>query len=155
MPPTPLPPNDHIVRYARKRLLLRDENEAVVGVLPQAFELRDSERYLSVTWLQYFSNDYELGLADAAAAIGRQLKVKPNDGFTTGCVRTVKDICAKCDARVRILHEPSRANKGYSAWRGIPRDNQDLFNLLASDAFVDTRLASSIAKPSAPVSQNP
>jgi hypothetical protein len=147
MPPTPLPPDDHIVRYARKRVLIHDENANVIGVFPEAFALRDGENYLSVTWLQHFSKNYEQGLMAAAAAIGRQLIVKPRDGFTVGCVGKVRDICAKSSVRVRILYEPCDANEGYSAWRGMPRDNQDLFNLLATDAFVDTRVASAIPSP--------
>lgn len=124
-----------------------DEQGNVIGVFPEAFALRDGEKYLSVTWLQFFSEDFEQGLVAAATAIRRQLDVRPRDGFTVGCVGAVREICIRSSVRVRILHEPCDVNEGYSAWRGMPSDNQDLFNLLAADAFVDTRPASAVPTP--------
>ena len=148
MPPTPLPSDDHIVRYARKRVLIWDDDENVLGVFPQAFELRENETYLSVTWLQYFSADYEHGLIESAAAVRRQLEVKPRDGFTTGCVGTVQEKCNALNVRVRILHEPvAPENEGHSAWRGVPRDNDDLLALMAAEVFTDTRAARDVPAP--------
>lgn len=145
MPPTPLPQDDHIVRYAKKRVLIRDDDENVVGVFPAAFELRDGETYLSVTWLEFFSREYGQGLIEAAGAIRRQLTVRPRDGFTTGPVSAAREMCDRCNVRVRILHEPVLPeNEGHSAWRGLPRDNSDLLDLLATEAFSDTREASSV-----------
>src|SRR5689334_9340834 len=101
MPKPSLPPDEHVVRYVRKRLLRRDENDAVIGVLPQAFEHRDGEEYLSVTWLQHFSRVYEEGLKGSAAAIRRQLSVKGGDGFTVGQVGEVTAVCDSRGCRVR------------------------------------------------------
>lgn len=145
-----LPPSDHVVRYVRKRLLRRDDKDTVIGVLPQAFQLRDGESYLSVTWVEHFSQVYDVGFCNAAAAIGRQLTVKGNDGFTAGQVGGISDLCDKVEIRVRLLHEPEPPeNTGHSAIRGLPRDNMDLLALLADDVFVDTRLAHLILAPPA------
>jgi hypothetical protein len=54
-----LPDEDHVVRYVPWGRLRRDEDENVLGFLPQAFQLRQEEDYLSVNWLQYYDGDPE------------------------------------------------------------------------------------------------
>ena len=147
MPPTKLPAEDHVVRYVRKRQLRRDSDGNVIGVLPDVFNRREGEGYLSVTWLEHFSPDYETGLRAGAAAIGRQLEVKRRDGFTVGNVGTVSEICESFDVRVRLLHEEEVENTGHSAIRGLPRDHIELFEMLAADGFTDTRVAELIPAP--------
>jgi hypothetical protein len=141
---TKLPAEDHVVRYVRKRQLRRDSDGNVIGVLPDAFNRREHEEYLSSTWLEHFSRDYEKGLSAAAAAIRQQLEVKPRDGFTVGNVGKIVEICQGFDVRVRLLHEGKLENSGYCAIRGIPRDRMELFEMLAVDAFADTRVADTI-----------
>lgn len=142
-----LPDADDVVRHVRKRLLRRDEDGNVLGALPEAFQLREAEEYLSITWLQHFSSDYEIGLIAAAQAITNQLGVKKGDAFTTGCVGKVKELCKQRDIRVRILHEgKNKKNPGYSSLRGLPRDNLDLLMLLAEDVFRDTRPAAAVIR---------
>ncbi len=117
----------------------------MLGILPQALELRAEEAYLSVTWLEHFDPQYERGLIQAAEAIRRQLIVKGNDGFSTTEVGGFCDICERFDEKVRVRHEPvSDENTGHVAIRRFPRDNLELLHLLASDAFVDTRVASHV-----------
>ena len=137
--PTPIPPDNNVVRYVRKRLLRRDETGRITGVLPQAFELREGEIYLSTTWLEHISNNYEAGFRDAANAVRSQLNVKPKDGFSAGCVEEIHSACRQQGARVRILHEPSSSNPGYSAIRQFPGDNYELCGVLADSVFRDTR----------------
>ena len=145
MPPAKVPNDSHVMRYVRKRQLRRDENGNVLGILPQALELRDGEAYLSVTWLEHFDTQYERGFIKAAEAIRRQLTVKDNDGFSTTEVGHFCDICEKFDEKVRVLHEPIKyVNTGHVAIRRFPEYNLELLDLLASDAFVDTRVASRV-----------
>jgi hypothetical protein len=145
--PTKLPTEDHVLRYVRKNRLRRDDSGNVIGVLPQAFEQRETETYLSVTWMEHFCLEYEAGLTAAAAAIRRQLAVKPHDGFTAGNVGKIIEVCESADVRARILHEEEPENTGHSAIRGIPRDHLELFELLAADAFTDTRIAAEVPPP--------
>jgi hypothetical protein len=134
------------MRYVRKRQLRRDESGNALGILPQALELRDGEEYLSVTWLEHFDPEYEQGLVQAAEAIRRQLGVKPKDGFSITDVEGFCDICEKFDKKVRVLHEPiNPENTGHVAIRKFPRNEVGLLDLLASEAFVDTRVASQVA----------
>ena len=145
MPPAKIPNDSHVMRYVRKRLLRRDENGNVLGILPQALNLKEGEAYLSVTSLEHFDPQYERGLIQAAEAIRRQLTVKGNDGFSTTEVGDFCDICERFDEKIRVLHEPvNDENTGHVAIRRFPRNNLELFDLLASDAFVDTRVASHV-----------
>src|SRR5271169_6779329 len=87
-----LPDEDHVIRYVPWTRLLKDEDENVIGFLPQAFQLRADEDYLSVNWLQYYDGDREAQIrlsvwairstfekslgAKSAFAIGNVAKVK-------------------------------------------------------------------------------
>jgi len=145
MPKPHLPPDEHVVRYVRKGRLRRDEDDNVIGVLPQAFQHREGESYLSVTWLQHFSAIYEDGLKQSVAAIRRQLTVKGGDGFTLGQVDHISSTCARRDCKVRILHEPVvPLNTGHCAWRGLSGDDLQLLQILADEVFVDTRRADTV-----------
>jgi hypothetical protein len=146
--PTKLPLEDHVVRFVPKNRLRKDADGNVMGVLPQAFQRRDSEQYLSGTWLEHFATDYEQGLIGSAAAIRRQLTVKPRDGFTVGGFGDVIRICDGLGVRVRTLHEPVHPeNTGHCAMRGLPRDDLELFSLLADDVLTDTRVAAAVPAP--------
>jgi hypothetical protein len=147
MTATKLPPDDHVVRYVRKRLLRKDEDGNLLGVLPQAFEHKEKESYLSVTWLEHFVSEYEQALVEATTAIRRQLTVKPKDGFTTGRVGRICDICELHDVRVRVLREPVAENTGHSALRGLRHCSSELLDMLAAEAFTDTRVAAEVAPP--------
>jgi hypothetical protein len=84
-------------------------------------------------------------LIEAAEAIRRQLIVKRNDGFSITKVERFCDICGKYDQKVRVLHEPiNPENTGHVAIRRFPKDDLKLLDLLASEAFVDTRVASHV-----------
>jgi hypothetical protein len=113
---TKLPVEDHVVRYVPKPRLRRDEDGNVIGVLPQAFERREDEDYLSVTWLEHFCSEYEAGLRAASAAIRRQLKVKPRDGFTVGNVGKIVEVCESVEVRIRLLHEEEPENARCHTW---------------------------------------
>ena len=117
----------------------------MLGALPQAFQRREGEEYLSVTWLEHFAPDYEDGLIAATAAIRSQLTVKRRDGFAVGGVGKIAETCESVDVSVRVLHEPEPPkNTGHSAMRGIPRENLQLLALLADEVFIDTRVAAAI-----------
>ena len=145
MPQAPLPDDDHVIRYVRKRALRRDEDDNVIGILPDALRHREGETYLSATWIENFDSDYEAGLKQAADAIRRQLTVKPRDGFAAGKVEDIREVCSSFDTRVRILHEPlPPTNTGYCAIRGLREAELDLLDALASEAFIDTRVSKDI-----------
>lgn len=120
----------------------------MLGIFPQALEHRVGESYLSVTWIEHSSDDYEEGFSEAAMAIGRQLGVKKSDGFSAARVKVIGEICRGSGVRVRVTHEPVRPkNEGHCALRGLQGADHGLLDLLAADAFVDTRLDREIPRP--------
>ena len=136
-----VPEAGNITRFVPKRLLRRDEDGNVLGIVWQALEHRDGEGYLSVTWVEHFDAEYEKGLINSAAAIGRQLTVKKKDGFSTSNVGDFLRISGLRGAPVRIIHEPVELNEGHAAIRRLPKEDVELLAQLAADAFFDTRLA--------------
>ena len=143
--PDKIPESDHVTRYVKKRNLRRDEFDNVIGILHQALEHREDETYLSVTWVEHFDVEYETGFLKAAEAISRQLTVKKKDGFSTAQVQQFFNLCAQKGAKVRILHEADNDNNtGHAAIRRLPREDIELLDLLAAEAFLDTRVAEDI-----------
>lgn len=53
-----LPDGDHIMRHIPWSKLRKDENDNVLGFLPQAFQLRPQENSLSVNWLEFFDGNH-------------------------------------------------------------------------------------------------
>lgn len=145
MSPSPLPDVSHVVRYVKKKLLRRDSEGTVIGVLPQAFEHREGETYLSVTWIEFYDADYEQGLSKSAEAMRLDLKVKERDGFSVGNVGNLRSVCSELKTRVRVLHEPNPPNNlGHSALRGLQQADDLLRDAIAGDVFVDTRQSMAI-----------
>jgi hypothetical protein len=64
-----------------------------------------------------------------------------------GNVGKIVETCENFDGKVRLLHETKAENTGYCAIRGIPRDHIELFEMLATDVFTDTRIADTIPAP--------
>jgi hypothetical protein len=134
-----LPDEDHVIRYVSWARLRKDEDENVLGFLPQAFELRDDETYLSVNWVEYHEGDREAQVRLSIWAIRDSFK-KPlgaKSAFAIGQVAKVKEICQAAGSRVRVVHEPEGDNPGHSAIRQMARDNQGLLDALAADAFAE------------------
>ena len=48
-----IPPSHRIARHVPWARLLRDGDDNILGVLPQAYQLREDEEYLSVNWLEF------------------------------------------------------------------------------------------------------
>jgi hypothetical protein len=103
-----------------------------------AFRLRDSEEYLSATWVEHFGGDHDRCVVAAVNAIrSSKVTVTAKSGFAIGNVGRVKDICLADKERykIRIIHEPEDDNSGHTALRRWPRDNEPLLELLAEDAW--------------------
>ena len=131
-----LPDTDHVVRHINSQLLIRDGDQ-VIGCFPQAFELKPGERYLSASWLEFFSGSNEERRSAVIAAIASARAVKPSHGFAFGNVGEVKDACVMFGVKVRVIHEPDKSNPNpaYTAIRNFKSDEIELLQLLASDAW--------------------
>jgi hypothetical protein len=139
MAKTYLPLEHHVVRYVPWARLRKDENDNVVGVLGAAFRLRNDEEFLSATWAEFFKgDDHAARIASAVKAIrASRVEVKPRSGFAVGNVRKIKEVCFADSKqyKIRVIHEPEDDNKAHTALRRWPRDNEDLLDLIAEEAW--------------------
>jgi hypothetical protein len=134
-----LPDEDHVIRYVPWGRLRKDEDDNVIGFLPQAFELREGELYLSVNWLEYHEGDRDTQIRLSVWAIRGEFErpLGAKSGFAIGNVAKVKQTCQAAGSRVRIVHEPVTNNPGHAAVRRLPRDDMSLLDALATDAFTE------------------
>jgi hypothetical protein len=142
--PANLPHEHHVVRYVSYQRTRRDENDRVVGILSEAFRLRPDEAGLSVTWVEHFPGEWNEALQAAVAAIRRTTNVRKKSAFTWGLVETIHQTCRSRGHGVRIIHAPEDGNTGHSEIRQLPREDELLLELLATDAFADFRLNAAI-----------
>jgi hypothetical protein len=140
-----LPSDNHVVRYVPFGKLRRDENDNAIGVLGAAFKLRDDERYLSTTWLEYFAGSKSEQITAAIRAVrASRLNVRPKSGFAIGRVGAIAATCAEHNHSIRVLHEPVDDNKAHAAVRRMPRDDDELLELLAAESWSELMLNAKI-----------
>ena len=132
-----LPDTDHVMRYVPWARLRKDENENVVGILPQAFELRPEEESLSVNWLEYFDGDRGNRIRNSVEMLRNTRNVGKKSAFGIGNVGKIKETCGANGVSVRIVYEPEANNLAHSAIRRLPRDDLVLLEALAADTFVE------------------
>lgn len=138
-PVSNLPDEDHVMRYVPWARLRKDENDNVLGFLPQAFELRADEDALSVSWVEFFDADWESKIQECVRAIRQSFErgIGKKSAFGVGQVQQIKRASLNAGARVRIVHEPEAGNPAHAAIRRLPRDDLALLQALADDVFVD------------------
>jgi len=136
-----------LLRYVAPARLRRDEDNNVVGVLPEAFALRPAkgnqpaEKYLSATWVGYFAGIRNDQIAQAVRAVrASNLKVKTTSGFAAGTVKDITGGCESMNIKIRVLHEPEDDNKAHSAVRGWPMENEELLALMANELWSEVVL---------------
>jgi hypothetical protein len=117
--------------------LRKDENDAVIGFLGQAFERRFDENYLSVSWVEYYAEP-TTRIRDAVWGVRRARKVGPKSAFAVANVAKVKETClTTSNVRVRIVPEPLENWPAHAGIRQIPRDDMGLLEALATEAFTE------------------
>lgn len=145
MPTTYLPPEDHVARHIKPRLIKLDEDtNEPIGVFPEAFQLRDGERDLSVNWLEYFPGDRAEQLRQVVDH--SELTLKARDGFGVLRVGELSEVCERHGAKVRVIHERTEKNPAHAAVHLYPRDNRELEAVLANVAGQDLMLVGAIPK---------
>lgn len=133
-----LPDEHHVIRHVPWTKLRKDEDENVIGFLPQAFELRPDETYLSVNWLEYFDGDQQQRIQEAVRAYRKNAHVRKKAVFGVANVGKVKEICHSTGATaVRIVYAPTIDHPSHAAITNTPRDDLALLDAMALDAFVE------------------
>lgn len=139
-----LPDDHHVMRFVPWARLLKDEDDNVLGFLPEAFQLREGEDALSVNWLEHFAGSHQDRICYSVRAFRASVQVGKKSAFGVANVKKVKDICRAHEASVRIVFAPSRNNPAHSLIKHLPRDDLELFDELAENAFTELVLNSSV-----------
>lgn len=127
-----IPDDDRILRFIPKSKLFLDEDGNVIGVTPQAFELREEigEESLSVHWVEFEGNDLE----KAIQLFRKSRSAGPNSYFAAAYVKKVKDVSSSITSKIKIVWSPSPSNPAHSSIKHIP-DDPIFASLMADEAF--------------------
>ena len=80
-------------------------------------------------------------IAAVRAMRSSRLTVTPKSGFAIGQVGIIQSACVKYRAnKVRIAHSPNIDNKAHVSVKAMPRNEVELFELLATEAWVELAL---------------
>lgn len=137
---TNLPPEAHVVRYVSYARTRRDAEERVLGILGDAFRRGPSEDGLSVTWIEWFPGEWEYQKRAAIGAIRNTVTCGKKSAFAWAKVKSIHDACSARGSKVRIIHAPEEGNPGHSEIRQLPREDEILLDVLASEVFSEWAL---------------
>lgn len=134
-----LPDVHHVIRVVPYGKLEKDETGVPTGrLLFSAFQRRENEDGLSVTWLEYFTGERPEQIVRAVQAI-RASNFKPGgkSAFAIGGVGPIKQACVSKGHKIRIIHAPEDDNKAHAELRQFPRDDLALLEALATTTWAD------------------
>lgn len=137
-----LPDNNHVMRHVPYRKLLKDDEGNVLGLLPQAFELRERDKgKLSVNWIEYFENETQQeNITSTVFALRTTRDISANSvcAFGIGNVKKIKDVCNSFTSKkVDVVHTGWKGNESHSSIIRMPENDLDLMTSLAEDVFVN------------------
>ena len=129
---------DHVMRHVSYKRLEKDENGEPIGILPEAFELREDEKGISVNWLEYFKGTHQDNIVSSVKKFRATRKIGKTSGYGIGVVGKLQDVCAKHGAnKVRVLLDEEPNNKSHSIIIRMPKDNLDILQAIAQEVFID------------------
>jgi len=103
-----------------------------------------AEDYLSATWLEYFDQKVGPRIKQVVQVMRNcALKLTAKTGLAVANVGKIQDCGTQCGVKIRVLNEPDLPkNPAYAAIRGLRREDQELLEMLAADAVVETVMVS-------------
>lgn len=130
-----LPSTDHVARHVPWARLRKDEDDNVLGLLPQAFQLRPNELGLSVNWLEHYPGDHKARIQAVVSNLRANLDIRPKSVFGIGNVGTL-EICRDDNGTpVKILYAPTKGIPSHALIKDIHQDDLALLSLIAEDVF--------------------
>lgn len=134
-----LPNECHVIRHVPFQRLRRDGDDNVIGFLPEAFQLRPEELSLSVNLLEYCEGSRSEQVAHTVRSLRTAKHIKPSTkcAFGIGNVGVIADVASKYTSQVRIVFAPTAGIPSHSEIRKLPRDDFELLDALAADAFLE------------------
>lgn len=153
-----LPDGDEVTRWIKPKLLGRENDGSVIVdaagcptfVFPAAFELREDEDSLSVTWLQCFAADRSRNLPQAADAFRKTTdsgNLQSKSAFVIATVDAIKNAGVQFDLKLRILEDPIKDNSGHAEIRRFPREMGPFQTLLAAETFLERHIYGTLKQP--------
>jgi hypothetical protein len=132
-----IPDLDTLLRYASPNRTHRSDDGAPEWLLPQAFDLREDEVHLSLTWVEFFEGSRDEQIKAAIDEFRQSMMIRPNGAFglaTAAAIKEAGDSVTPAQ-QLRILHEPVENNRAHASVHRYPRDNLHLREALARQAF--------------------
>jgi|GEM_PF-873524 len=153
-----VPEEHHVTRWIKPRFLGKNDDGTVdvdefgcpQTIFPSAFELRDDEDALSITWLEHFGATLADQLPLAAEAVRSATAsgdLKPKSAFAVGNVGQIRTAAQDHGFKVRIIEDPEDNNTGHCEVRRYPRDADEFYQAMALDVFRRRYLYGDIVKP--------
>lgn len=129
----PLLDADHIARYCRPACVDPNDN----APLACAFQIRKSETFLSVNWLEYFDVSSEAEAVDEVRAVLRKkLGLKKRGRIA---VLNVGDARGATECDLRVTHQPTGDDGSHAGISGYEAEDEWAESFLAG--FAAARMA--------------
>lgn len=130
-----LPATDNVARHVPWGRLRKDEDDKVLGLLPEAFQLRPNEPGLSVSWLEYYPGDRTDQIKAVVKDVRSSRDIGPKSAFGIGNVGTLDSCCKDYGAPVRVVFAPTKGISSHSLIKNLRQDDLALLSLVAEDVF--------------------
>ncbi len=127
-----VPDESDLLRHVPWAKLRKDGEENVVGVLYSAFQLRDDESGLSVTWLDYFTGTDEEKFHASVAEFSKSYKPSPKSAFALCNAGKIRALTAKSSNNIRIITVDDDNNLAHAEIRRLNQE-MELLELLATE----------------------
>lgn len=138
-----LPNPSTVVRYVGLGQMETDGDQNALGPAPAAFEGRQQDTYLSVTWCDFFLGDLNSRIRCAIEAIRGSMNVKPKACFCVARTDRLIEAGASFGRGVRAVFHPEEDNLAHSGiynlapvdLDAITPEESELLSLLAGEAW--------------------
>ncbi len=135
----------HFLKHCKNSQLIR-ENGAIIGVWPEAFELRaadakfpEEEKWLSGQYYEFLDGTHQEKLCACCHFI--HIEMKKKDALCRMNIGKIKEQGQKRSKSLRVQHQPDPLSPAYAGLHGLPKASEskddELLSLLAKLAVVD------------------
>lgn len=128
-----LPEPAHLVRFVGFAKMFKDEDDRVVGPSAAAFEPREGEDYLSVTWCDFFSGVEDEQVRCAIEMIRGSMKVGSKACFCVASSESIREAVEKFSLKPRFVYYPEEDNPAHSGLHCLDGAEAALLELLATN----------------------
>lgn len=132
-----IPDLNHVMRHVPWSKLHKNENDKVLGILPQAFALRDGEDGLSVNWVEHYEGSLNEQIKKTVQDIRIAVKVGPKSAFGVNTVIAIKEACKNTNKSIRVVYWPNSNNLSHTLIHHPPAEDMALLDALSKEAFTE------------------